>query len=61
MVEKFQATGVLPSAVISLSALTKTFGDSIAFLKGITKPISFAMAVVPSSEVTHQYMKSSVA
>ena len=51
---KFQATGVLPAAVISLSTLTKRFGDSAAFLKGITKPMSSAMALVPSSEETHQ-------
>ena len=30
-------------------------------LKGIVKPISSDIAFVPSSEVTHQFMKSSVA
>ena len=61
MVVKFQDTGVLPAAVISLSTLTNRLGDSAAFLKGITKPMSLARAWVPLSEVTHQYMKSSVA
>ena len=54
-------TGVFPSAVYALSCLTNKFGDSFAFLKGITNPISSDMEAVPLSEVTHQYMKSSVA
>ena len=35
--------------------------DVAAFLNGITNPQSLAMNVVPSSELTNQYMKSSVA
>ena len=44
----------VPAAVISWSCLTKRLVDSAAPLKGMTKPMSLAMAVVPSSEVTHQ-------
>ena len=71
MVVKFQLTGVLPSAVISASSLTKRFWLSGADLKGMAKPMPASplgmapsppvMALRAVSLVTHQYMKSRVA
>ena len=61
MVEKHQSTEVLPLATYSLEMATRWLVVSLALWKGITKPRDSAMAVVPSSEVTHQLMKSRVA
>ena len=61
MVEKHQSTLVLPSATYWFAMPIRGLVESLAALKGITKPMSSAMALVPLSEVTHQYRKSRVA
>ena len=57
---KAQVTVYLPSAMYSLALLKNTLELSLAFLKGMG-PNCSAIIVVPSSEVTTQYMKSRVA
>ena len=61
MVEKHQSTLVLPSATYWFAMVIRGLVESLAFLKGMTKPILSAIALVPASEVTHQYRKSRVA
>ena len=71
MVEKHHSTDSLPSATYWLAMFTRAFSLSRLPLKGITKPIPGLpegmapspphMALVPTSELTHQYMKSRVA
>ena len=52
MVVKFQLTGVLPSAVISASSLTKRFWLSGAALKGMAKPMPASpLGMAPSPPV----------
>ena len=54
MVEKHQSTGVLPSATYSSEMAFRGLVGALALLKGITKPMSSAMAAVPFSLETHQ-------
>ena len=71
MVENVHETGTYPFSTYSLAIFTSGFEDSRFFLNGITKPMPLApdgsefsaphSALTPVSEVTHQFIKSSVA
>ena len=58
---KSQFTDVLPSEIICLAILENGLSGSLALLNGQLRPMSEARDLVPVSEVTTHFRKSSVA